>query len=1025
MLIFSVQERLELLPTLLTGLEANYQESVAHTASLFHLLLKLLHAMVLPARGSNEDTDLRKGLGFGENKRDAAFVAFWLGRLILFSLQRMSGRGRGLTVQECDFLEANGKKETWEPGAGGLNLIQTKIKAGQFLASGAFEDAERFLPALFASADSNRRLSDIGDDIMKRAGSSVSLEDPQLVGKLFEIYLGTRGTEGSLPARAQLQTKILTLLCKSKTASSFVAESVQLVKEGLIPAADQDQVEAGYTANQGLEASKLRGQILAYTNWLARVGSSAGIEVFAPSLVGQLRGYIETQGWPQFGGNGSEIAAALSSRRSGYETIGLLAAASPRQLLLEPDLDLLRWLLNSLSGDPSGKETSISIEQALSSVINAFATNLNADLEGSLTDLLLYHAGLRVGDVQGSNDKVMRSTRFVAVRFANRCLPFRNPTARYIDILALNGDATEPSEVPEEGKKGLDPYWHTILNAHKSYASSTEPLPDFSVLVNRFYGEDLNDAVGVGYFQPIAADAAATFCRTILLHQALESEQMTPEIDGDWERKITASIANDGGARRAVTSYLGKTSQRSLMCFLEALFMVQNAQKGPQTSQRMSILLELLSLAPDPLVSLFAPKAILLTDAIISNDKLLRIKASSIFGILGSHPQFPSGSAQKLLTAFERKYSQWKSAVGAEVIQGHGALLASSSYISRMIHRGRFNDVRDISQRLLQAGLDIISNSHDSLMLEGATSAIAELSAYAAMSIESLPPRYEPSSLLQALKKMGKAGDEKAILALGYLGMRCLPEGEDTQLSVPNGSPVLASNNFHDIVDILYDFHQVRQAEVQFAVGAALSCAAVGWKSAYMVMDIHQPVEENTANIAAHQQIHLLLDTSSIVRLDQVLDRVIIDCTTTKPALRQACVIWLLCLVQYCGQLQNIRRRLKECQTAFRGFLSDHDSLNRETAARGLGLVYEKGDRETKDDLIRELVGSFTGNSAGLSGSVSDQTELFEPGALPTGENQSISTYKDIMSLAAEVGDPSLVYKFMGMAANNAIWSSR
>jgi proteasome component ECM29 len=29
------------------------------------------------------------------------------------------------------------------------------------------------------------------------------------------------------------------------------------------------------------------------------------------------------------------------------------------------------------------------------------------------------------------------------------------------------------------------------------------------------------------------------------------------------------------------------------------------------------------------------------------------------------------------------------------------------------------------------------------------------------------------------------------------------------------------------------------------------------------------------------------------------------------------------------------------------------------------------------------------------------------------------------MSLAAEVGDPSLVYKFMSLAANNAIWSSR
>lgn len=73
-------------------------------------------------------------------------------------------------------------------------------------------------------------------------------------------------------------------------------------------------------------------------------------------------------------------------------------------------------------------------------------------------------------------------------------------------------------------------------------------------------------------------------------------------------------------------------------------------------------------------------------------------------------------------------------------------------------------------------------------------------------------------------------------------------------------------------------------------------------------------------------------------------------------------------------------------------FLAD---LVQETAARGLTMVYELGDKETKDDLVKSLVSSFTGEKRTLTGNVSADTELFEPGALPTGDG-SISTYKDV-----------------------------
>jgi proteasome component ECM29 len=135
-------------------------------------------------------------------------------------------------------------------------------------------------------------------------------------------------------------------------------------------------------------------------------------------------------------------------------------------------------------------------------------------------------------------------------------------------------------------------------------------------------------------------------------------------------------------------------------------------------------------------------------------------------------------------------------------------------------------------------------------------------------------------------------------------------------------------------------------------------------------------------------------------------------------------VIWLLCLLQYCGHRSELQGYLGQCQLAFKSCLSDRDEVVQEAASRGLGLVYEKGDRQLKDDLVRDLVGSFSDNKSKITGNVTEDTQLFEPGALPTGDG-SITTYKDILNLATDVGDSSLVYRFMSMASHNSIWSSR
>ena len=353
-----------------------------------------------------------------------------------------------------------------------------------------------------------------------------------------------------------------------------------------------------------------------------------------------------------------------------------------------------------------------------------------------------------------------------------------------------------------------------------------------------------------------------------------------------------------------------------------------------------------------------------------------------------------------MLKVFEQKIQSWRQAVGSEALQVHGSILAIAYFLSRSVSRRNMPpDFKAKRSKFIILILEIFDDSRDKMLLDAVLVAVSQLALFGAVTPDTIPEPYNVRDLVQKSFEKAKEGNERAIRALGHLALQCREESND--------DATLCS-----IIKQLYDLHNVRQPEVQFAIGAALSCAAIGWESKSLVsaLDFQGPPPVSPARSS----------TSS-----SILDEILSKCKTSKPALRQASVIWLLCLVQYCAHMQEVQCRLRECQVAFKGFLADRDSLNQESASRGLALVYDKGNDSLKDDLIRDLVSSFTG-TAGLAGkgNVSEDTELFDPGALPTGEG-SITTYKDIMSLAAEVQDPSLVYRFMSLASNNAIWSER
>ncbi|KAG8525404.1 uncharacterized protein KY384_009048 [Bacidia gigantensis] len=1004
------KERLELLPAILKGLHANYHESPKHAATLFNLFLKLLHSISLPSRGDNEDSALRGRFGFSEKPEDASFLADWSGKLVLFSPGKPpSTRGPGLTEDDYNFLQLYGKSDTWNPGVSdGMNLSETKVVCIRFVASGAFTDQERFLPALFASADTNSRISDVGNDMLKRATSAISLEDMTLIRNLYNLYLGSGGTTGSLPARPALQTKILTFLSRSSAASSFVEDSTKIIQDGLAhePQAQTNGNVQG--SKKGLEISRLRGQIFAFTNWLARISSPRDIATFAPTLVSHLRTYIQDQGWPRPRTEGPLDAGELASRSYGYESIGLLASACADTLLLEPSLELLRWLMTSLSEDSSGVEISMSIENALGSIIRAFGGRPILELQDSLAALFMHHMSLvpTVGDENSTG--IVRSTKFVSLRFANRCLSYSNIDGRYIDILSLRGHDVDRSEVLEEGRKGLDPYWHRVLNPSQkqesvnSGAVQATDFPAFEPLVERLFGPDAEWDLSNPQFIP-AFFAALGYCRCVLLHQSLTQVESPPVIDTEWARNIDALISNNEDARRSLktlfTSNLRDSVHfsRAVSIYLHACFKALTSQSMTEAAQAGQYFIEICAFLPTSEYSDLSRHIMKLQGPMFSTDSALSRSSSLIFGLLASSGKCEESTLQRMSGVFEQYLGSWKDAIGADVYKVYGSLLATAFLLSRCARRNERIRAFDEQQKKLKLiCFSVLSQSRDKMLLDAVFLAISELALYGVLSTDDISSI--PVETIAKFFENGEKGSERAITSLGHLAMQCREEeSEDSTLQV--------------IIDRLHELHNVRQPEVQFAVGEAFSCAAIGWDSKAFISTLD--LDGALPPSAQHDST-----------LQALLDRILAECKSTKPALRQATVIWLLCLVQFCGHRPAVQSRLQKCQAAFKGFLADRETLNQESASRGLTLIYEKGNQDLKTDLIRDLVGSFTGTTSTLAGSISEDTELFEAGALPTGDG-SVRTYKDIMSLASEVGDSSLVYRFMSLASHNAIWSSR
>nr|CAD7446900.1 unnamed protein product [Timema bartmani] len=440
----------------------------------------------------------------------------------------------------------------------------------------------------------------------------------------------------------------------------------------------------------------------------------------------------------------------------------------------------------------------------------------------------------------------------------------------------------------------------------------------------------------------------------------------------------------------------------------EYLTMVEQLLTANGTAVPLACLVEVLGSIPDLLAPKYLGKLAWFKGFLSSPTEAVRELAALLYAFIIVHgldtPQFEE-TLRELITVTVKSRS---------LETRHGHLLSLSHALERKImSMKKFGTTDKLATWPLykDATNAIVSQlSHqNTMMVAAACTGIGELARCAALPLVegSISPTDGGTELgkLDLVRKLQEhtnklttKAKEGAALTLGLL---CLGEVFPHRKEVMQGFLDTAS--------------ETRDVEVQMTVGEALVCCIQG-QSSPLARDVWTTSVTDWSPIASPT-----MDADLAWLLGELLELA----RRPQPNPRQAACIWMLALLKHCPKGAPLRDRLPDMQRAFMDLLADPAEIVQDVASKGLALVYESSGEESQAELVQDLLEQLTsGRRAAVQ--VTSDTQLFEEGALgksPTGGN--LSTYKELCSLASDLNQPDLIYKFMHLANHNAIWNSK
>ena len=220
---------------------------------------------------------------------------------------------------------------------------------------------------------------------------------------------------------------------------------------------------------------------------------------------------------------------------------------------------------------------------------------------------------------------------------------------------------------------------------------------------------------------------------------------------------------------------------------------------------------------------------------------------------------------------------------------------------------------------------------------------------------------------------------------------------------------------------------------IPFSVGEALSLMTGGIKYCSLC--------KNDSYYAIYESKKSLEDVDEFAHYEflmkEILTRLVRECVLNpKKIVRQSSSIWLLSITRYSGiGNQHFTKYLKEVQKAFSLLVTENNEITSEVAGKGLGYVYEMAESSERKQLVNSLMNYLIGNKKASKNTTpqsmeDDEAELM---LFPPGEEHqkgsknapSLSTYKELVDAATDIGRPEMIYQLLAVSNHNAIWNAK
>ncbi|XP_065070071.1 proteasome adapter and scaffold protein ECM29-like isoform X2 [Rhopilema esculentum] len=877
----------------------------------------------------------------------------------------------------------------FDPPLTSNEIEQAKLGILKITSSEVLPAVDVIVHFVVATGDSKHSVSDKGEHCIKRLSSAVDWEKSEIVDKLLKTFQGTVVAPGNAkqaltadqarsPASMRLKMKIFPYIIRSRSAANRnPAAAIKIIFESLF----------GEETN-----ARLKKYAVEFCHHLCLFGSEKTMSFVSPLL---YQAFIKII---------SDKKQELKLRSLAYSGLGKLSKRATG--LFKRDIALVQKLFNVLEEEE--REIVLSVQEALSMIAPAYHGITGTD--SSLMETLIL----------SNLEKESSQARLAALQFANGVFPVTHVPSRYACLLS---STDVKDDVREEAKRGLKPSYGEDQDLEKSigkYPSFAE-LCDFLhiKIASKLRGSKENVLV---FPSPIFEQVLLYLRQSLHAASDVTKQQLAMEDTLKNVADFLNSVleTNEDVEVSCVGRYIG----------ILKLGLVSAAGASLQTVA-LEGLLEVAAALPERIRSFLESDITSIKVFMKSSKENSRSHAARILSII-------------LESVAESEFVKLVKEMIADVnhknpdIQ-HGAMLGLAYCIARRIcvnssskkkllledmdsHHDKencFSEVLEDSVKAIAAKLSAEDNSQRI----AACDAIGAIGRYMPLPIPDCNTSDNQDDIEMPEKriKQDSTGDKplsKEVLMKQIISMLDSKETRTKEKAAKSLGYIMIGEPKHpykqEVLKALFETAKARQLEFNFTVGEALSCIGAGCQSF---------AAKDKWLLSSYIETQVNCDRESMLEiLKMILTKHV---TSTASYDRQAAAVWLLSIVKFSPDHLAVKETLESIQAAFMELLSSNDEITQDVASRGISLIYEQVSEEVKDKLVSQLVERLTTGKRPMQ-KVDENTQLFRSGQLGSSpDGGSLSTYKELCSLASSLNQPDLIYKFMNLANHSAVWNSR